>query len=262
MTEQAKELPQVEEPTVESVETEVDVAGLMAQLEQAGVTSTDELQGKLTASKEAGNSARLLGESREEARVLREQMAGMNTAKPQAPQQDFMEYGEGQTINIEDAIEKSVTKVFTKQAETQRKAQEAQLGQYNRITQHPNYGFVKDEFEAKLKDPNYVYQVQSGMVDPVGDFYDTVIKKQQILMKESHKTITQLAGGGKIAPPHVETGERSSPNLVSENTPAPESVKLRADMKAKIEKGYVPSHEEELAIIDSMFDSPPGPPPK
>jgi hypothetical protein len=244
-----KELPQVEEPAKQEAEA-IDVDGLMAQLEKAGVTNAEDLDGKLTAGAQAGRLAQLLGDERKRSEELTEKLA--QQPRPQ-PTQDFMDYGEGQTINIEDAIEKSVTKVFTKQAETNRKAQEMQLGQYNKITQHPNYGFVKDEFEAKLKDPNYVYQVQAGMIDPVGDFYDTVIKKQQVLMKESHKTIEQLAGGGKPPPPHVETGERSPSNLVSETPTGTEAEKRLAALQEKTDKGQLLSQEEELGMIDDIF---------
>jgi hypothetical protein len=258
MTEEKTELPTTEEPKEEPKAGEIDVDGLMAQLEKAGVTSIEDLDGKLAASSQAGNSARLLGEERKESQRLRDEL--VTTQRPKQ-QQDFMEYGEGQTINIEDAIEKSVTKVFTKQAENQRKAQEAQLVSYNKITSHPNYEFVKEEFEVKLKDPNYVYQVNAGAIDPVADFYDTVIRKQQILMKESHKTITQLTGG-KVEPPHVETGERSPSNLVSETPPQTDREKERIGLKKKVDSGQILSQEEELSIVDSLFNDPQGVPPR
>lgn len=260
MTDEKTELPTTEEPKVEPKAGEIDVAGLMAQLEKAGVTSIEDLDGKLAASSQAGNSARLLGEERKESQRLRDELATTQRPKPQQ-QPDFMDYPEGQTVNIEDAIEKSVTKVFTKQAENQRKAQEMQLGQYNKITSHPNYEFVKEEFEAKLRDPNYVYQVQAGAIDPVADFYDSIIRKQQILMKESHKTITQLAGGD-LKPPHVETGERSTANLVGETPPQTDREKERIGLKKKVDSGQILSQEEELSIVDSLFNDPQGVPPR
>ena len=250
MTE-GKELPQVEEPTEEKA-GEIDVEGLMAQLEKAGVTNVEDLDGKLRAGSEAGNLARLLGDERKRSQELADRLA--QQPKPQ-PQTDYMDTDYGQTINIEDAIEKSVSKVFTKREEAQRKAQEAQLQAYNKVTGHPSYksGFVKDEFDAKLKDPNYVYQVQMGLIDPVSDFYDTIIKKQQILMQESHKTIEQLAGGKKIDPPHVETGERTGTNLVSETPSETQEQKRMRELKEKTDKGYLPTEEETLSVIDSVF---------
>jgi hypothetical protein len=251
MTEVKTELPTTEEPT-ELKAGEIDVDGLMAKLEKAGVTSIEDLDGKLAASSQAGNSARLLGEERKESQRLRDELTATQRPKPQQ-QQDFMDYGEGQTVNIEEAIEKSVTKVFTKQAENQRKAHEANLGAYNRIKNHPQYAFVEAEFEEKLKDPNYVYQVQNGVIDAEHDIRDMVIRKQQLLMKESHKTITQLAGGGTVAAPHVETGERSSSNLVSETPSGTEGEKRMAALKAKTDKGYIMSTDEELGLIDDLL---------
>ena len=72
-------------------------------------------------------------------------------------------------------------------------------------------------------------------------------------MKESHKTIEQLAGGGKIAPPHVETGERSSANLVSETPSGTEGEKRLAAIKAKTDKGQLLTQEEELQMMDDIF---------
>ena len=247
----SKELPQTEEPKKEEIK--VDVDGLLAQLEKTGITNVEELEGKLRAGSEVGRMAQHLGEARAEAKLLKEQMAELQSRPQQSrPQQDYMDYSEGQTINIEEAIERSVSKVFNKQAEANRKAQEAQLKAYNKITSHPSYKFVEEEMQAKLKDPNYVYQIQGGVIDPVGDFFDTVIKKQQLLMQESHKTITQLAGG-KVKPPHVETGERSPSNLVNETPSGTEGEKRLAALKEKTDKGKALTHEEELQMIDDIF---------
>lgn len=251
MTEKEKELPTLEEPAPKEESKEVDVQSLIAQLEKAGITNAEELDGKLRAGSEVGRMAQLLGDERKRSQELTEQLASVRT-KPQ-PQQDYMDYSEGQTINIEDAIERSVTKVFTKQQEAQRKAQEAQLQMYNKVTGHPNYAFVKDEIEVKLKDPNYVYKINAGLINPLEDFYDTVIKKQQELMKASHETITQLAGGGKVQPPHVETGGRTPSNLVSETPSGTEGEKRLAELKAKTDKGKPLTHEEELQMMDDIF---------
>jgi hypothetical protein len=111
---------------------------------------------------------------------------------------------------------------------------------------------VKDEIEEKLKDPNYVYKINSGLINPLEDFYDTVIKKQQALMRASHETITQLAGG-KVKPPHVETGGRTPSNLVSETSSGTEGEKRLAALKAKTDKGYIMSNEDELDLIDNLL---------
>jgi len=249
MTEAKKELPTLEEPAPKEVSKEINVESLIAQLEKAGITNAEELDGKLRAGSEVGRMAQLLGDERKRTQELTELLSKKEQPKPQ---QDYMDYGEGQTINIEDAIERSVTKVYAKQAEAQRQSQERQLAMYNKVTNHPNYTFVKDEMETKLKDPNYVYKINMGQIDPVSDFYDTVIKKQQLLMKASHETITQLAGG-KIKAPHVETGGRTPSNLVSETPSGTEGEKRLAELKAKTDKGKPLTHEEELQMMDDIF---------
>ncbi|MFX0194536.1 MAG: hypothetical protein ACFFCW_00315 [Candidatus Hodarchaeota archaeon] len=245
------ELPQVEEPQVE--EKKVDVDSLVKELERAGVTNAQELSGKLEASQQVGRMAQLLGDERKARAEIEARLKELET-RPAPKQTDFMDdYREGQPIDIEAAIARSVNKVFTEREEQQRKVHETNLAKWNFIQSDEDYGLVREIWEGKIKDPNFVYKIQNGVLDPVNEYTKTVRGYYKNLLKQSHDTITTLRGG-TTAPPHVETGERTSANLVSESPSESEAVKRRKELKAKVEKGYLPSEEEALDMIGSIFD--------
>ena len=258
MTDEKKEPLSVEEPTPKAEEKpEIDVDSLVTELARFGIEDPAELSGKLEAGTQAGRLAQLLGDERKRTAEYEAKLRELQSAPPQAPPRDFMDYNEGQTIDIEAAMEKSATKavraVLEQEKEQQRQLQEANLQRWNFIQSDPDYGLVKEVWEEKLKDPNFVYKVQSGVVDPVNEYNSTVRQYMKTLLKQSHDTITTMRGG-PATPPHVETGERTSANVVSE-TPSDADAEKLAALKARTEKGEVLSYEEELGIIDTVFGS-------
>jgi hypothetical protein len=252
MTEQAQEPLSVEEPK-EPEKPAIDVDGLMSELEKAGITNAGELTGKLRASQESGRLAQLLGDERKRTAEYEAKLREYTTTPPPAPKQDFMDYGEGQSIDIEAAIERSVSKVINKEKEAQRIAQEQNLQKWNHIRSDEDYEVVKEIWENKLKDPNFVYQIQAGVIDPVQDFNNTKTNYYKTLLRRSHETITTMRGGDKVNPPHIESGSRTSANMVSETPSGTDADRKLAEMKAKTDKGYMMTGEEELDLIDTIF---------
>lgn len=250
MTEEITEPLQIEEPKV-AKETKPDVDGLIKELEKFGVESPQDLSGKLEAGTQAGRLAQLLGDERKRTAEYEARIRELQ-ATPPPPKQDYMDYGEGQTIDIEAAIERSVSKVIDKKAEQQRKLQEVNLQRWNQINSDPNYGLVKDVWEQKLKDPNFTFKVQNGIVDPVAEYNTTVVDYMKTLLKQSHDTIKKIRGGPRDAP-HIETDGRSSANMVS-TTPSgsPFEQKIKATKEA-VEKGKVLTSEEEVDLMDAIF---------
>ena len=250
MVEEKKELPNVEEPTAE-VKVETDVDGLMAELERAGVTNTEDLSGKLRAGSEAGNLARLLGDERKEKQGLQEKVDRLQ-AKPQ-PQQDFMEYPEGQTIDIESAIERSVNKTLDKRDKVAREANQRSLAAWNRIQTDEDYHLVKDIWEERLKDPAFVMQIQSGAKNPVDEYTSTLRTFYKTLLKKSHETITTMKGDD-LKPPHVETGAQVPSNIVGEGDKDVSAERRFLDeIGKKIAKGYLPTEDEEALIAEATI---------
>lgn len=253
--EKTPELPIVEEPKAEEQkvnEPAVDVDGLIAELEKAGITNTQELQGKLDAGSQVGRMAELLGQERKRNEEL---TARLENPAPK-PQNDFDldEYGEGQPLDIEAVVVRSVDKALTAREKKMAQVQQAQLQAYQRIKGDEDYHLVASIWEQKEKDPAFIFGVQNGSVNPVDEYTSIVRNFYKGLVQKSHDTIKTLTGGEKVKQPHVETGERSSGNIVSEEPGQDEASKYRAALKEKVNKGQALTSEEELALVDSIFD--------
>ena len=241
------ETPKEETPK-EEIKTDLD-AGFMKALEQFGVGTPDELESRLKASKEVGQLANLLGQQRE----LNKQMASeLQAAKARRPHDDFDldNIGEGTTVNLEDVVSRSVEKVLSKRERTAQEYQQRLVSAWQKVTGDRNYAKVKDVWEEKLKDPQFVWQIQSGVVDPVDAYRGTVDDWKDGLLKQAFDTIKQLQGKQPGTPaPHVEGGGRTSANLVSEEPgEVPEHVKRYKELKEKVDKGVLLSDEEELEL--------------
>ena len=253
MVDEAKELPTTEEPKETEAKVETDVDGLMTELEKAGVTNTEELQGKLKASGEAGTAFRMLGDERKKSQELQEKLDTMQARPAQTQSQDYMDYPEGQSVDIESAIEKGVNKVLNKRDKAAHEVQQKSMAAWNYIQNDEDYVVVKDIWEEKLKDPGYVYQIQSGMIDPVNEYTATLRRYYKTLLKKSHETITTMQGGSSTPPPHVETGERAAANIVSEGKGESANRKFLNAIRARIDKGYLPTDEENALIAEAVL---------
>uniref|UniRef100_A0A6H1ZTY1 Uncharacterized protein n=1 Tax=viral metagenome TaxID=1070528 RepID=A0A6H1ZTY1_9ZZZZ len=254
MVEPKEELPFVEEPAavvaaVAPPKPEVNVDELVAELERAGVTNAQELQNKFKASSESGRLAQLLGEERKHARELQAKLEQLANRPAQVPDDIYSE----RPIDIESVVERSLEKALTTREIKAQKMQEANIASWNQIQTDEDYGLVREIWEAKLKDPNFVFRIQSGMVDPVREYTQTVRGYYKNMMKKSVDTIRQLKGGVPAAsPPHIESGERIPSNIVSEDPTSGKRKKFDEFKKKATEKGVL-TPEEELDLLDALL---------
>ena len=255
MAEETSELsPEVEEPTPQAeAEPTRNVDDLLAELKNAGVENTTQLQGKLDASAQAGRAFQLLGDERKRSETLQVQIDKLKSQPPK--EQDWDAYPEGRPIDIESAIERGIDKTLLKRETAQRQAQEASIQAYNTIKNDQNYHLVEDVWNEKIKDPAYVYQVQTGQVDPIRDFQGTVVSYFQNIAKESYETIKELSSGVKTTAPHVESGESHSPNVVTEGKGVSANRQFLDKIRKKIyTEGYTASEEEEAMIAVAVLE--------
>lgn len=264
-----KEPTKVEEPKVEEPKKEeapkVDVDGMIAELEKVGVKNPQELTNKLEASAQAGRTAQLLGIERGKVEQLESQVAELQKQPPGQTYEDPLDAPAGQPIDLEAAIAKGVSSVLDKRDKVALEAQQQNLAQWNQIQGDRDYGLVKEVWERKLKDPNFVLKIQNNMISPYNEYIETVRSYYKGIAQRSLETIKTLSGTTPSVP-HVETGERTPGNIVSE-TPSEavtETSKKRAELAEKTAKGYQMTEQDELDIIDSLImDSPVvGAPPK
>lgn len=233
----------VQEPKAEPKTTK-DIDGLIAELEKAGVTKTEDLQGRLRASKEAGQLANLLGTVRNENQELKDMIKSLQNPK----KENEFDYSGSQPVDIEDVVARSVEKVLTKKERAVQERQAKALEAWNVIQQDEDYSLVKEIWEERLKDPNFVFQIQRGNVDPGRLFNKTVREYYKGIAKQAGEVIRTLKTG-TVQPPHFEgegAVEKSKP-------PMPEAQEKIKNLREKVNKGYVPGDDELLSLLDKMM---------
>ena len=240
-TEDTPTLPEEDPKVTETAKTEVNE--LLAELEKVGITDTEKLQGTIRASKEAGNLANLVGE-------LRAELAEIKQRKPQ-PQTLDQDLYAGETQDLEQVLDKVLDKRERQKAQMQADSQKRMLAQYQEIKGDKFYGQVKDVWNEKLKDPEFVFDIQSGLTDPLRE-YDKIVREYLVGMAQrSAETIKTLQGGKPAPTPHVESSDARVPRApdVKDEDKRPKTKELRE----KAQKGYLPTEEEELDAIEEML---------
>jgi len=220
-----------------------DVDGLIAELEKAGVSQPEELKNKFVAAKEAGNLANQLGTARAEIAELKI----LVQSQSRQPKNEYDYEPDSGSVDLEEVIGRALDKREQARMKKQAEAQQAVLGMWNEIQSDDDYSLVKPVWEEKLKDSNFLFQVQQGMVNPVKEYNNVVRGYYKGIAKRSVDTIKILQGKGSDiqTPMHVEGGDRVQ-QLPQEPTKEDERIK---ELKEKANKGTL-TEQEELEAVD------------
>ena len=210
--------------------TQVDVDALIAELEKAGVTNTEALHNKLAVTKEYGKVVNMLGELKAENRQLKE----MLESKPAPGDFDYSETSG--SPDLADIINKVLDKRDAMKAQQQAQYNKAVLEMWNEIQSDQDYELIKDVWEEKTRDPNFIFMVQQGQVNPVKEYNKMVREYYKGIAKRSVETIKVLSGKEKVKPPYVESGNARVPGIESKNEESDQEKKLKG-MKESVEKG-------------------------
>ena len=243
------ELPTIEKEvkTPEATE-EIDIDGLLAELKKVDVKNVDQLQGKLVASREAGQLANQLGAARAELRELRELVSQQRSA-PKAD--EFGNIEEGRGVDLEATISKVIRNEVARERQMAMQAQGQVLARWNEINGDPDYDLVKEVWEKKLKDPNFNYKVQSGLADPLKEYNGVVREYHKGIAKKALDLITLLQKGGKIPVPHVEAGGGPAATPTKEEL-SDRETKLKK-LRESASKGGKFLEEDALEILDLVL---------
>ena len=225
------------------VEPKIDIDGILAELEKAQVKTVEDVQGKFKASREAGQLANILGEVRRENAELKD----LIKAQKAAPKDEF-DYTGQQPVDLEDSIMRAVMKVETAKEKRNQEANERNLRTWNVITGDDDYSLVKPVWEEKLKDPNFVFRMQSGQVDPLAEYNKTVRDFLKGMATQAGDAIKSLRGPG-IKPPHTESGTHV-PEMRPDQSSGSEYMKT---LREKAARGKNPTEDEELKALDVML---------
>jgi hypothetical protein len=257
MVDGTEELPVAEEPTkVAEEEPKENVNDLIAELEKVGIENPQQLQNKLEASAQVGKAFQMLGDERKTVAELQAKVDKL-MAQPQPAEEQY--YPEGRPINIQDEVRQGIRQEMAEMQKAQAKAQQASIQAYNTIVSDKNFHLVKDVWDEKVKNPAYIAQVQSGQVNPLLDYQETVVDYFGKVAQRSLETIKKLSGSEVPPAPHLESGGTQSPgNVVSTQDAGemPEAVKRMKALQAKVDKGYLPTEEELLDMTDSIAFAP------
>jgi len=237
----SEEEPKVEQPTGTPT---VDVDGLVAELERAGVTNAKELEGKLIASREAGNLANQLGLARGEIHSLKEEVLSIRgTSRPK--QDDYFggETNEG-NADLKSLVREAMREEKKADLAVQQRAREQAMQMHKSIREDEHYSLVKDIWEQKERDSDFLWRVQNGVTNPVDEYHKTVVAFYKGLAKRSVETINTLKGGKPAAAaPHMEDGARV-PHIETKDENDAKTKRLK-ELKAK----STLTEEEELEAI-------------
>lgn len=261
--EEGKESLELTKPEPKKVveKSEDEIKSLLSTLEKVGVKNPQHLEGLAQNAKEYGYVTNLLGQERQRVTDLESKIRDLESKNYQKPAQSF-DYSqtESQPVDLEKFIKKAIRDEREDERRQLAEMQKRQLQAWNSIQSDPDYGNVRDIWEDRLKDPNFVYRINSGIVDPVREYGETVRQFYKGLAIKAKETIETL-NTGKIKPPHLETGERGS-NIVSEGEGEKHPlIKRFEELKTKVKKGGNLSSEEELELAKyatyGMFPSSP-----
>ena len=235
----------VETPKEEVTEQMSEEAQLLETLRAASISKPEQLDGAI-------RNARKTFDMQSERDQLANQLSQMELRLAEAekkPPQDTEDYG--QPVDLDSAIAKGVSKVLDQRDRMAADNQKKMMQSWATISQDEDYHLVENIWNEKLKDPNFVYSVQSGQVDPVSEYGNVLRGYYKGIAKSAVKTIETLSKG--VTPQmHVESGDARAPG-VQVDQEISEREKFIKELKDKTESGGLLSEDEELAAIRAVL---------
>lgn len=233
--------------------SEDEIKAYLEELKRAGISSPSQLKGIATNAREFGTVSNLLGQERTRTQELErriQELEARGSRPNQGQSYDLSSYDSQQPIDLEKMIgtilERHDATKERKALERQRAAMEA----YTEITGDKDYDLVRAVWEEKLKDPAFVYGINTGTVNVQRAYQETVREFYKGSLTKSREIIEQLMGKSQVKPPHVE-GAQVPPSRDKAQLPVNEQ--LLNKIKDKAEKGGTLSTDEELAALQAVF---------
>ena len=224
---------------------EARIGQLLETLNRAGVSSIDQLEGKLEASQQVGQMANLLGDARKRIEQL-------ESAPSPAQVDPYTGNQSSDDLDLEGLMTKVIRKEDQRKNSAAMQRQQMINGAMQSIYQDEDFPLVKEVWAQKVQDPNFVMRVNSGQVNPVNEYTTMVRNFYKKNMRESAQTIESLQKGMGVSPPHVE-GNAAIPAMKDKE--AIEQTKLKQNQES-VNKGKNLSEDEELDALANFFASP------
>jgi hypothetical protein len=244
--EAAKEPEVAKEPETEEQMSEE--AQLLETLRAASISKPEQLDGAIRNASRTFEMQSERDKLANELSSIRQQMAAAET-KPSQETDDY-----GQPVDLHGEIRKALRAEREEERKQQALVQERQMKSWNTIQSDADFKLVEPIWSEKLKDPNFVYGVQTGQIDPVMEYHSIKSEYFKGLMKSAVGTIETLQKGG--APQvHVESGEARTPAMETEGEES-EHEKTIKDLQEKADSGGILSEDDELRLIQASLSKP------
>jgi len=216
------EKPTIEEPKgteKPEVSAEDQAKAILEELGKFGIDSPEKVQNVAKASSEAGNLARILGETRQQNEIL---MREIQSLKNQPKQTDSYEYGE--PINIKEVVRNELRGFYQEdilkpQVEFSNKI----WSELSEVQSDEDYALVQSVWDKHWNNPNTQYKVQTGQTSPKKEYDKLVRTYYRQSMKKTYDAL-QGVMNQKAKPPHIETGDQTHVHMPTQSDETREKV--------------------------------------
>jgi hypothetical protein len=229
---------------------EINYAELIGRLEKAGITKPEQLDGKLTAAQERGHLANILGQRNQELAEMKAMLSEMKASQKKASHSSYDDEPNAGAIDIGDLIGKKVKEVIQGEKREALEAQQRAWHAWQQIQTDRDYHLVKDEWEAKMRDPNFAISLQAGTINPIDEYREMLRDHYKSGLRLAAETIKSLTTGGMPQKVHVEDSARIPGG---KEIPSDDKRKLIDSARDKVNKGKQLSEEEQLAALEAVL---------
>lgn len=260
MPEEKVESPVIEAPAEAPAKPagQIDYSELVSKLEKAGITEPKQLDGKLQAAQERGHLANILGQRNQELADMKAMMAEMQAALKKQNTRGMDDDGErgAGAIDLGDLLERKIDSAFEKRQRQALEAQQKAYQAWSAIQTDEDYPLVQEVWDAKLKDPNFAIALQSGTVDVMKEYQETVRKHYKTAIRTAAQVIKDLTQGALPPKVHVEDSARVS----ADREPARDENKTISTLRESVNKGKILTEDQELAALTAVLSGGKPPP--
>jgi len=233
----------------EEPKKQVDIDGVIDLLKKANISDPKQLEGKLqnaagyqTIQSNLSKTEKRLATLEAENNELRNSINN--------PQRYNIDDMYGQEEPIEAKLERLLDARDRRKAERRRDMQVAQFKSYKKITGDKHYNVVKDAFNAKMQDPEVAYLINSGEMDAVEVYKNTVLDFYQDTAQRSLEALQAAKDSSSISPPNVESSARVPDR--SQDTLTDKDKKVE-QLRAKAKEGKSLHADERADLINSAL---------
>jgi hypothetical protein len=210
-------------------------------LKEAQLTEPKKVEGAI---RNANRTFEMQSERDRIANELKELKAAIADQKIKPQEND--DYG--QPVDLAGEMNRILDAREREKEQMQLANQQRMMQAWNSITNDQDYHLVKNVWEKKLQDPNFVMGIQMGQTDPMQEYQQTLRTFYKGIAKKSVETIEKLQQGGQT-PVHVESGDARTPSMPASDEEISEYEELLNNLKESTDKGKILSEDDEMDAL-------------